>query len=450
MSTTHSSDYDSTCPSSDLCQHTNRFLPQVIIVGGGPAGCATALSIARRTPEGSVRILIIDDADPSAYKIGESLPAAARRSLSMLDPSLLPRLTEDTSRGLHDVCTGNASAWASADLHETYSLMNPYGAGWHLDRARFDDMLRQTCGSMLWRGKIVGVRRADGGGVEGSPVFGWDIDAKPAGTSSMKTFRTRWLVDATGRKASVAQKIGAKMRKHSDLLAFYVVFDRIDPDSDRADDNDTRTLIEAAPSGWWYSARLPHGKRLVMYTTSPWDATARVARTAAGFLDMLQSDTVHISRSLCEMPLYEMPPGTKFTRCTTAASSILDPYTSWESQGKTGGGEHDRQGRGWCAVGDAALAFDPLSSQGIITALNAGAFLGSVLARHLHPSAAEGSHLEGSEAVREIRQAYERVREKYEEGRAYYYRIVRRFDVTSDSDNPQTDEGAAGFWRAQS
>ncbi|TBU56233.1 hypothetical protein BD310DRAFT_931941 [Dichomitus squalens] len=446
MSTRHSSDYD------------------IIIVGGGPAGCATALSIARRTPEGSVRILIIDDADPSAYKIGESLPAAARRSLSMLDPSLLPRLTEDTSRGLHDVCTGNASAWASADLHETYSLMNPYGAGWHLDRARFDDMLRQTCGSMLWRGKIVGVRRADGGGVEGSPVFGWDIDAKPAGTSSMKTFRTRWLVDATGRKASVAQKIGAKMRKHSDLLAFYVVFDRIDPDSDRADDNDTRTLIEAAPSGWWYSARLPHGKRLVMYTTSPSDATARVARTAAGFLDMLQSDTVYISRSLCgasvrndptaepieEMPLYEMPPGTKFTRCTTAASSILDPYTSWESQGKTGGGEHDRQGRGWCAVGDAALAFDPLSSQGIITALNAGAFLGSVLARHLHPSAAEGSHLEGSEAVREIRQAYERVREKYEEGRAYYYRIVRRFDVTSDSDNPQTDEGAAGFWRAQS
>ena len=269
---------------------------------------------------------------------------------------------------------------------------------------------------------------------------------------------SRWNVNL------LANKIGAKTRKHSDLLAFYIVFHRVDPDSEETDDNDTRTLIEAAPCGWWYSARLPHGRRLVMYTTSPSNPTARVARTAAGFLDMLHSDTVHISRSLYEdptqhapaadpqrgIPLYEIPPGTKFTRCTTAASSILDPYASWEPQSPCGGGgglRDDQQGRGWCAVGDAALAFDPLSSQGIITALNAGAFLGSVLVRHLNPSAADGSCLGGNAVVQEIHQGYERVREKYEEGRAYYYRIVRRFDGASET--PQTEEGGTGFWRAQ-
>ena len=262
----------------------------------------------------------------------------------------------------------------------------------------------------------------------------------------------------------LANKIGAKTRKHSDLLAFYIVFDRVDQGSDDADDNDTRTLIEAAPCGWWYSARLPHGKRLVMYTTSPSNPTARVARTAAGFLDMLHSDTVHIYSSVSGepaqhilaadpqggIPLYEIPPGTKFTRCTTAASSILDPYAAWEPQSPCGGGgrlRNDQQGRGWCAVGDAALAFDPLSSQGIITALNAGAFLGSVLARHLDPSAAHGSCLEGNAVVQEIHQGYERVREKYEEGRAYYYRSVRRFD--GGSQTPQTEERGIEFWRAQ-
>lgn len=257
------------------------------------------------------------------------------------------------------------------------------------------------------------------------------------------------------------------MRKHSDLLSFYVLFEGTDPSTDETGgDDDSRTLIEAAPNGWWYSARLPHRKRLVMYTTSPSNPTVRVARSAAGFLDLLHADTTHISRSLRgiphqdvlsadtdttiqpEFPLYELPPGMKFTRCTTAASSILEPYGSWESPKSKDEYtlEEGHHGRGWCAVGDAALAFDPLSSQGIITALNAGAFLGSILARHLRLSAADGAaRLGGGDVVDEIRRGYERVREKYEEGRAYYYRIVRRFDVAGRED----EENCEGFWERQ-
>ena len=206
-----------------------------------------------------------------------------------------------------------------------------------------------------------------------------------------------------------------------------------------------------------------------MYTTSPSNPTARVARSADGLLDLLHSDTVHISRSVrgtphqaqdasstdpsatTRSPLYELPPGTKFTRCTTAASSVLEPYASWEPPRKTRNepgflAGDDHQGRGWCAVGDAALAFDPLSSQGIITALNAGMFLGSVLARHFHPSpAGDGSCLGGDDAVEEIQRAYERVREKYEEDRAYYYRIVKRFEVVGE----ENEESSQGFWERQ-
>ena len=40
---------------------------QVVIIGGGPAGCATALSILRNRADAS--LLLIDDADPDTYKV---------------------------------------------------------------------------------------------------------------------------------------------------------------------------------------------------------------------------------------------------------------------------------------------------------------------------------------------------------------------------------------------
>ncbi|KZT69486.1 FAD/NAD(P)-binding domain-containing protein [Daedalea quercina L-15889] len=418
----------------------------ILVVGGGPAGCATTLSIAKHDSNSRLRVLIVDDADPTAYKIGESLPAVAKRTLALLHPSLATRLAHDTSKGMHSVCTGNASAWASSELHETYALMNPYGAGWHLDRTRFDETLRETCGSMLRKGRFVAVRRVDQDAANANG-HGWEVDADMASSGTVETFRVRWIIDATGRKASVARKIGAKTRKHSDLLSFYIVFRNLltdDPDPGTAEettagtgDIDGRTLIEAAPSGWWYTARLPHSKRLVMYTTSPSDPTARVARTTTGFLDMLHCQTQHIVRtlhgpasasadSLDELRVAYEPesPTAKFTRCTAAGSAVLEPYAGWEPfQEAVTSEEPDwtHGGRGWCAVGDAALAFDPLSSQGIITSLNAGAFLGSVLAQHL-----VGDGLDGGSLVREIAKAYEQVYLKYEEGRTYYYDVNRR------------------------
>ncbi|KAI0641123.1 hypothetical protein C8Q79DRAFT_919950, partial [Trametes meyenii] len=480
----------------------------VVIVGGGPAGCATALSLVRHDPSNRLRILVIDDADPSAFKIGESLPALAKRTLPLLSPALSARLAQDTAARHHASCSGNASAWASPRLHSTPALLNPYGAGWHLDRARFDETLRDACrGSPserlgLRKGRFVAVRRVD----EGCGVRRvWEVDAEmvcadtgsgtSAGEAALETFRARWVVDATGRRASLARKLGAKPHKHADLLAFYIVFRTPhsappdhssdpdpDPDPGRSsptgppliddDDKDTRTLIEAAPSGWWYTARLPHGQRLVAYTTAPTDPTARVARRTPGFLDMLRTQTTHVAAALgldlgtesesegTERAVYEPQDEARFTRSTAAGSAVLAPYAAWEPDSdpdldpevdvNVEGG-----GRGWCAVGDAALAFDPLSSQGIITALNAGAFLGGVLARHLLADASDGygSHLmrlSGEAAVEEITRAYEKVRVKYEAGRAYYYDIVRRFDGENQADDGGAREGGkANFWRTQ-
>ncbi|CEL54920.1 hypothetical protein RSOLAG1IB_07412 [Rhizoctonia solani AG-1 IB] len=114
----------------------------VIVVGGGVAGCATVLSLIRSAPD--ARFVLVDNASPARFKIGESLPGEARRFLQYLSSSITERLEQATAQGVHTHCTGNASVWQSLDLQETFAITNPFGKGWHLNRAAFDDHFR-TC-----------------------------------------------------------------------------------------------------------------------------------------------------------------------------------------------------------------------------------------------------------------------------------------------------------------
>ena len=75
----------------------------------------------------------------------------------------------------------------------------------------------------------------------------------------------------------------------------------------------------------------------------------------------------------------------------------------------------------WVAVGDAALAFDPLSSQGIMTALEMGIYLGLQLSQHIEKD------LTDQDFDEHVRDVYAKVRGEYERQRAYYYSVVKRF-----------------------
>jgi flavin-dependent dehydrogenase len=108
---------------------------------------------------------------------------------------------------MHTNCTGNASVWESQELHETFAIMNPFGTGWHLDRAAFDMSLRayvrSICGaedapgSVLLRGGFTSVQKDENG---------WNVEVQ-SDSAGRQSYRSRWLVDASGRKASVAHKV---------------------------------------------------------------------------------------------------------------------------------------------------------------------------------------------------------------------------------------------------
>jgi flavin-dependent dehydrogenase len=315
---------------------------EIVVAGGGPAGSAAAIALARA----GRRVLLLDDAVPGAFRVGEGLAPAARRLLR--DLGLLERVAPDG----HLPCPGNVSAWGSPELAETDFIYNLDGPGWHLDRARFDASLRAAArdagAAVREQARIAGAARADGR---------WRVTLADG-----EALECAWLIDATGRRAAIARRHGAERVYDDGLVAFFARFRAPDGSAD----HDARTMVEAAPDGWWYTARVPEGRRVVAFLTDA-DLADRALLAPEGFAERL-AQTEHVVDVLAAhgYAFEERPRG------ADAGSARLDRFV----------------GDGWVGAGDAAVSFDPLSSQGIMTAMYTGMRAGQALAAHLDGDAA--------------------------------------------------------------
>jgi flavin-dependent dehydrogenase len=273
--------------------------------------------------------------DRAGGPVGEGLPPAARPLLQRL--GILDRIEADG----HLESPGTSSAWGAPRLLDVDFVRGPDGPGWQLDRARFDATLRRLCegaGAAVWRGARLATSRPHERG-------GWRLEIEVGGERRRVTAAS--VLDASGRAGVFARARGAVRLHHDRLVGFATTLIA----APSTDDEDSRTVVEAAPDGWWYTSRLPGRRRIVVYLTDAGSPSSRQARAAAGF-DRLLARTVHVRRRVLSAGYLAAGP----PRAFPANSSRLDRVV----------------GDGWLAAGDAALAFDPLSSLGIFAALHGG------------------------------------------------------------------------------
>src|SRR5215470_14463430 len=95
-------------------------MKDVAVLGAGPAGCATAISLARR----GYSVVLIERSEYHGDRVGETLPPAICRPLASLGVWDLFRT------GHHSASFGIHSAWGQHDLHVNDFIFNPYGHGW--------------------------------------------------------------------------------------------------------------------------------------------------------------------------------------------------------------------------------------------------------------------------------------------------------------------------------
>jgi 2-polyprenyl-6-methoxyphenol hydroxylase-like FAD-dependent oxidoreductase len=217
----------------------------VAIIGAGPAGAAAGLALG-----GRARVLLIDRVAEPAPRIGESLIPAARRLLS--DLGVLKAFEAEP----HPPYLGNRSVWGG-DWAETDFLRDPDGAGWHLDRVRFETFLRKAAGARGCR--IIAPAKLETIAARGAG--GWDI-AVTDGRDRLE-IEAKVVIDATGRAATVAKRLGAA-RKNSDRLTARWIRGQTSGETSRTAGFST---VESEAEGWWYTAPLADGTRVLAFHT---------------------------------------------------------------------------------------------------------------------------------------------------------------------------------------
>ena len=161
------------------------------------------------------------------------------------------------------------------------------------------------------------------------------------------------LIDASGRSGSMAQRLGLVRRQDDALICLYTHLSAVAHDQDRC----TRLCADA--NGWWYSVRLPCGRRVLAFHLDGHDpelsslrhgpALLAKARRQPLLAELLPAEAGFAQQPATEPPVHGRPAGSAALDLSAlAALAAID---------------------GFYAVGDAAIVFDPLAPQGLFHAL---------------------------------------------------------------------------------
>lgn len=298
---------------------------QVVIIGAGVAGCATALALLK---QGIQSILMVHRSESAGLKAGETLQPLATGLLEELE------LLGDFQKISYLTGHGSCSAWGSDELVFNDNIFRLHGHGYVLDRLAFDKLFFdkvESKGITILNDSLVSLEKPTDDQ--------WLLQLKTG-----ETIKSDFVVDATGRQSYVARQLNVPRIQFDDLHAVYTFWQGHPAKFSR------HSFVESVENGWCYTAALPNDIFALAIFTDKSTIKQYQLKEIANFRTFLEK-TQHSKHLLTQTS------GLVQTSLAVANSSMLDQV----------GSDH-----GWLAVGDAASAYDPLSAIGIAKALADG------------------------------------------------------------------------------
>lgn len=341
----------------------------VLIAGAGPAGCAAAISLGDFAPK--LRVGLIDASAPDTTRIGETVPPPIKPILDHLG------LWESFAADRHSASYRTLSAWGGPELLSNEFLFHTQQTGWRLDRARFD--------AMMLRGATLRVA-AHMAGKAAKLSFADDVWNVELDDGAIHTARA--VIDATGRAAVLARLHGLRPQRLDRLVSCFAFCENR---------GGTEELtIEAVRDGWWYTAALPDGRRVIAFMSD-----ADIVRG----LELGQRDRW----------LHALGETTHIGAVAAGAEPLRAPqFHGAGSQTVLTDSTHTLT-----CVGDAASSFDPVSGQGIVKALRSGVFASYAIADYLARGDPDGLRRYGTFVKSEFAAYRDTLRDYYAQERRW-------------------------------
>lgn len=348
----------------------------VVIIGGGPAGCSCAIALAK---QGLQDILVIEAGDYSKFVIGESIPPNSKRILNSLG------VFKGFLKENHLPCYGVCSYWGDDKRGYNDTVLSPYGHGWHLDRRKFNQFLSQQAQKS---DVVVETKATFKKGVQldnGKFAISYSQDGKEIQVNS------QFVVDASGSRSLFAKQQGSTQIEGEPLICLARRFKIND-----AVKISSLTRIEAVENGWWYGAKLPNNEMLIAFYTDQETVKQTKIHQVEHWMNALNT-TVSIKDGVQETMSLD-----KIIKGFPARSFCLSTIA----------------GNNWLAIGDAASAYDPITSRGIYKSLTDGNYAAECISKILNNTSHSLTEFESY-----ITQNYN----DYLLERAHYYKSEQRW-----------------------
>ena len=326
----------------------------IYVIGDGPAGSATALSLAKRLSSATdtnkdFSIVQVSAATKAGHCVGETVPPAATEYLRELG------LGDCLNDQDHVLCPGSISVWGSNEPGYNDFFYTPVGNGFHLNRKLFNQQLYSAA-------KAAGVTQLNDTKLTGvvAQQDGLLLQLTDQLSKRTNAVLADFVVDATGIQASVARALNVARNQFDSVISAGAVFSLPVPS-----DKPAYTLVSATEHGWWYGTQLPNQQALISFCTDSQNLKELKLTRPENWYAQLRQDKWFYEQCVAQFGNEIMQPESVFLRA--APSAILSNVA----------------GSRWLAVGDAAASYDSMTSAGITKALQQASMAGEAISNLL-------------------------------------------------------------------